>query len=69
MISRCPRQACGDHRLHGIDFLSFSDNEASVREDVERIRQHALIPDGIPVSGYIYDVKTGSLQEVVGAGS
>ena len=51
-----------------IDFLTFSDNEASVREDVDRIRQHPLIPDGIPVSGYIYDVKTGTLQEVVGAG-
>jgi carbonic anhydrase len=50
-----------------IDFLPFSDNEASVREDVEKIRNSPLIPDGIPVSGYIYDVNTGALQTVVGA--
>lgn len=49
-----------------IDFLPFSDDEAAVREDVERIREHPLIPDTIPVSGYIYDVKTGKLTEVVG---
>lgn len=48
-----------------IDFLPFADNEASVREDVETIRNSPLIPDGIPVSGYIYDVKTGALETVV----
>ena len=50
-----------------IDFLPFSDNEASVREDVEKIRNSSLIPDGVPVSGYIYDVNTGALQTVVTA--
>jgi carbonic anhydrase len=53
----------------GIDFLPFSDNEASVRDDVEKIRSSPFIPDGIPVSGYIYDVETGALQTVVEAGS
>lgn len=52
-----------------VDFLPFSDNEASVREDVEKIRNTSLLPDGITVSGYIYDVNTGALQTVVGAGS
>jgi len=51
----------------GIDFLPFSDNEASVREDVEAIRNSPFIPDGSPVSGYIYDVTTGALQTVVTA--
>jgi carbonic anhydrase len=50
-----------------IDFLPFADNEASVREDVERIRRHPLIPDSIPVTGFIYDVETGRLTEVVSA--
>lgn len=50
-----------------IDFLPFSDNEASVREDVERIKSHPLIPDDIPAAGFIYDVTTGRLQEVVRA--
>ncbi len=51
----------------GIDFLPFSDNEASVREDVDAIRNSPFIPDGIGVSGYIYDVETGALQTVVTA--
>jgi carbonic anhydrase len=51
----------------GIDFLPFSDNEAAVREDVEKIRNSPFIPDGIPVSGYIYEVETGRLQTVVTA--
>jgi carbonic anhydrase len=53
----------------GIDFLPFADNEASVREDVERIRNSPFMPAGISVSGYIYDVNTGALQTVVGADS
>ncbi len=51
-----------------IDFLPFSDLAESVRADVEKIKSHPLISDDIPVSGYIYDVKTGKLEEVVAAG-
>lgn len=47
-----------------IDWLTFSDNARSVIEDVERIRNHPLVPRDIPVYGYIYDVKTGKLVEV-----
>jgi carbonic anhydrase len=53
--------------LSGLDFLPFSDNEESVRADVELIRQSPYMPKGTTVSGYIYDVKTGKLQTVVGA--
>jgi carbonic anhydrase len=52
----------------GIDFLPFSDNEASVREDVEAIRNSPFIPAGTTVSGYIYEVETGKLRTVVPAG-
>ena len=47
-----------------IDFLPFSDLEESVREDVRRIRASPLIPDAIPVRGFVYDVRTGRLTEV-----
>ena len=33
-------------------------------EDVTRIKAHPLVPAGIPVYGYIYDVATGRLVEV-----
>ena len=47
-----------------IDFLPFSDLEASVREDVRTIRSSPLIPDLITVTGFDFDVKTGRLSEV-----
>jgi carbonic anhydrase len=47
-----------------INWLTFSDNAKSVVEDVLRIRNHPLVPDDIPIYGYIYDVKTGRLLEV-----
>ena len=33
-------------------------------DDVTRIRSHPLVPDTIPIYGYIYDVATGLLVEV-----
>lgn len=49
----------------GIDFLTFSDLEQSVRDDVKTIRDSPLIPDEIPVGGYVYDVRTGRVRAVV----
>src|SRR5271163_4419065 len=47
-----------------INWLTFSDNAKSVVEDVIRIRRHPLVPNDIPIYGYIYDVKSGRLVEV-----
>jgi carbonic anhydrase len=47
-----------------IDWLTMKDNAASLAADVRRIRNHPLIPKSIPVYGYIYDVRTGKLDEV-----
>ncbi len=47
-----------------IDFLPFEDLEQSVREDVTLIRDSPLIPEEIPVRGFIYDVQTGAIAEV-----
>lgn len=52
----------------GIDFLPFSDLDESVRQDVATIRSSPLIPDDIPVSGFVYDVHTGKLREVQPSG-
>jgi carbonic anhydrase len=48
-----------------IDFLPFSNVDASVREDVAAIAASPLLPPGTPVSGFVYDVATGRLQRVV----
>jgi len=47
-----------------IDWLTIKDNPASVVEDVTRIRRHPLVPGGIPIHGYLYDVRSGRLVEV-----
>ena len=47
-----------------IDWLTIGDNAASVVEDVSRIRNHPLVPNEIPIYGYIYDVRSGELVEV-----
>jgi carbonic anhydrase len=47
-----------------IDWLTIKDNAESVVDDVRRIRNHPLVPPGIPIYGFIYDVSTGRLVEV-----
>jgi carbonic anhydrase len=47
-----------------VDWLTIADNAQSVVDDVTRIRHHPLVPGDIPIYGYIYDVRTGELQEV-----
>jgi carbonic anhydrase len=50
-----------------IDWLTISNQEQSVLEDVQRIKSHPLVPREIPVYGYIYDCKSGRLIEVPAA--
>jgi carbonic anhydrase len=47
-----------------IDWLTISDTNRAVVEDVERVRRHPLVPKSIPIYGYVYDVRSGSLLEV-----
>jgi carbonic anhydrase len=50
-----------------IDWLTISDAQQSVIDDVARIRNHPLVPGRIPIHGFLYDVRTGRLVEVPGA--
>jgi carbonic anhydrase len=54
----------GSAEGHHISWLTIADQKKSVADDVHRIRNHPLVPARIPVYGYIYDVKTGRLNEV-----
>ena len=47
-----------------IDWLTIADQTGSVTDDVRRIRNHPLVPAGIAIYGYVYDVRTGRLIEV-----
>ena len=50
-----------------IEWLTIKEQTQSVKDDVQRIREHPLVPGNIPIHGYIYDVATGLLHEVVSA--
>jgi len=42
-----------------------TDQAAALREDVARVRSHPLIPARVPVGGFMYDVDTGLLEQLV----
>ncbi len=50
-----------------IDWLTIRNQEESVVADVMHIRKHPLVPQDIPIYGYVYDVKSGKLMEVAKA--
>ena len=52
---------------HAVNWLTIAEQTASIKEDVAKIAGHALVAPGIPVHGYLYDVKTGKLGHVVSA--
>ncbi len=54
----------GSHAGEFIEWLTIRDQEQSVRDDVQRIREHPLVPKSIAIYGYVYDVKSGRLVEV-----
>jgi carbonic anhydrase len=47
-----------------VDFLPFRDVEESVRDDLTFLLASPLIPEDIPIRGFVYDVRTGQLTEV-----
>jgi carbonic anhydrase len=46
-------------------FSMVSDQRAALRDDVHKVRAHPLIPETILVGGFVYDVDTGLLEQVV----
>jgi carbonic anhydrase len=46
-------------------FHAFDDLEENVRAQIRRVKSHPWIPQDIPVRGFVYDVKTGKLSEVL----
>ncbi|KAF1361920.1 carbonic anhydrase [Lizonia empirigonia] len=50
--------------VEGIDFLTFSDLETKVKEDVEWLKGTA-VEQGVRITGWVYDVATGAARQVV----
>jgi carbonic anhydrase len=47
-----------------IDFQPFPDVAERVRQSVETIRTHPLLPDSFGATGFVYDVRTGRIDPV-----
>jgi carbonic anhydrase len=42
-----------------------ADQKAALADDLRKVRSHPLIPDQVELGGFIYDVDTGLLNELV----
>jgi carbonic anhydrase len=62
-----PHHHGGHAAGHFIKWHTIKDQESSVVQDVRRTREHPLVPSNVPIYGYIYDVRTGRLNEVKAA--
>jgi carbonic anhydrase len=62
-VGRGPGSRAGEY----VEWLTIHDQAQAVIDDVERIRNHPLVPESIPVYGFVYDVRSGKLIEVEGA--
>jgi carbonic anhydrase len=59
-----PHHHGGHAAGHFIKWHTIKNQPESVTQDVRRIREHPLVPTNVPVYGYVYDVRTGRLDEV-----
>jgi carbonic anhydrase len=46
-------------------FGAIEDQRAALRDDVARVRSHPLVPDSVAVGGFLYDVDTGRVSQLV----
>ena len=46
-------------------FPVVADQRAALAEDVQKVRSHPLVPDTTLVGGFLYDVDTGLLEQIV----
>jgi len=62
-----PHHHGGHAAGHFVKWHTIKNQTASVVQDVRRIREHPLVPQNVPVYGYVYDVSSGRLEEVKAA--
>lgn len=51
--------------VRSLDFQLIADQRATLAEDVQKIHSWPFLPPGVPVGGFVYDVDTGRLTQVV----
>ncbi|KAK6358558.1 hypothetical protein TWF730_007885 [Orbilia blumenaviensis] len=51
----------------GIDFLTFPELNQAVKDDVKFLKDSKFVPQSVNISGWIYEVETGKIVNVVPA--
>jgi carbonic anhydrase len=59
------RKETGRAPIAPAKFYSFTDAEANTKEQIQKARSHPWISPDVPVRGFVYDVSTGLLSEVL----
>lgn len=59
-----PKHGGGSAAGRFVHWHTIADQAKSVVDDVRRIREHPLVPADVPIFGFIYDCKSGKLDEV-----
>ena len=62
VYAKCEQDLGAD--ASGIDFMPFPDLDQSVRDDVDFLKGSPLIPDEIPIRGFVYEVESGAIKEI-----
>jgi len=60
-----PGNAVVAEQVDRIDFLEFGNLEASVKDDIKFLEGNDLVLKETRITGWIYDVKTGKITQVV----
>jgi carbonic anhydrase len=50
-----------------VEFLTIDDPEQALREDVAAVRASSLLPSGIEVAGFVYDLEARAPRELIGS--
>ena len=48
-----------------LEFRTMDDQLATLAQDVQRVKSSPYLPKGVEIGGFLYDVRTGRLREVV----
>ena len=59
------RRETGKAPIAPAKFYSFTDAEANTKEQIQKARSHPWISPDVPVRGFVFDVTTGRLSEVL----
>jgi carbonic anhydrase len=60
IANRAPGEASAPASFH-----AFTDLDQNVRLQMEKVRSHPWVPKEVPVRGFVYDVTSGGLREVL----